>query len=137
MAIARIPENLKARSVAEWVAGIKALRGHGMRSRVASIVWWDFAGKFGDGESGALEHWIAGAYNEAALELPDELVMEGLRKLGYTEQMLAAKFDKRTQPMGDGRTGCKNPIAHNRRDCTQKRAKKWNLKERSLRCAGK
>lgn len=134
MAIAKIPENLKARTAAEWVAGIKALRGHGMRARVASIVWWDFSEKFGPEDRNPLEHWMAGAYDEAALELPDELIMEGLRKLGYTEEMLLKKFDKRTQPLGDGRTGSKKPVEFNRRDCTIKRAKKWNQKERNLRC---
>lgn len=134
MAIAKIPENLKARTAAEWVAGIKALRGHGMRSRVASVVWWDFAEKFGPEYCNPLEHWISGSYDEAALELPDELIMDGLRKLGYTEEMLRKKFDKRTQPLGDGRTGSKKPVEFNRRDCTMKRAKKWNLKERNQRC---
>ena len=128
----KIPKKLKERSAAEWVVAIRGLRGHGMRARVANIVWWDFSKTFGC----ELEHWINDAYSEATLELPDELAMEGLRKLGYTEVMLKAKFAKKSQSMSEGKTD-HDSKTFNRRDCTEKRAKKWNVKQRSVRCMGK
>jgi len=132
-----IPEKLKARTVEEWVAGIKALRGHGMRCRVAAIVWWDFSKLFGDGVDNPLEHWILGYYDEASLDIPEELVMEGLRKLGYSELLLAAKFKKRTQPMSKSLADdYRESKAFKRKDCHTDRATHWNQKERSLRCEG-
>ena len=130
----KIPKKLKERSAAEWVAAIRGLRGNGMRSRVASMVWWDFEKVF----SGELEHWIENAYEEESVELPDELVRDALERLGYSEVMLRAKFDKKTQPLSKGRNkGDRAPRTFDRRDCTEKRAHKWNERERGVRCVGK
>lgn len=124
--------DLKARTPKEWVAAIKQLRGHGMRSRVACIVGWDFAFDHKD-YLGELQHWIDGYYEEASVEMPDELVMEGLRKVGYPEALIAKKFNKRTQPLNQGKRVNQGVIK--RRDCHTKRAKHWSLKEKHTRIA--
>lgn len=120
-------KKLEARLPSQWVAAIRMLSEHGLRARVASIVWWDFFSDR-DGYGTELEYWLERAFEKESMDIADELVAQGLIEIGYTEAMVRRKFHKLSQKMNQGRNARCIPLK--RRDCHTKRAQHSGAAER-------